>query len=222
MNTDTSSNPVATATTPGSTSLPVKPKTNFNLQHLRDLHIEATQIAATWSGVPATGGKGLDAVAISEKYDPIPGERRSRGTLTAILTNQTLGFKAKQPEIMQHVLARMSASHPEFTLQYWARPDRRAQQRDQYDYTVTSATKVLAEKELYLGPIRFWSEDTLLGWVFSFSDRPCYYLSVGRARSPHSARSRMFATIAEASTYRRECYRSFLTNKVSVDVCVVQ
>ena len=221
MKTDTSS-PVATPTTPGSSSLPVKPKTNFNQQDFLALHIEATQIAATWSGTPATEGKGLDAVVISGKYEAMPGEDPGRGTLSALLTNQTLGFKTKQPEIMQHVLARMSALHPELTLKYCVQPDRRAPQRAQYDYTVTSATKVFAESELYLGEHRFWSEDTVLGWVFSFSDLPGYYLSDGRQRTPHKVRSRMFATIAEASTYRRHCYRSFLTDKVSVVVSLVQ
>lgn len=216
MKTDPSSNSVATPTTPGSSPLPVKQKTLFNQQDLRALHVEAKQIAATWSGAPAPEGNGLDAVAVTGKYQPMLGEDPARGTLFAILTNQLLGFKAKQPELLQYVLSRMGDLHPELTLKYWVRPDRRPPQRAQYDYTVTSATKVLAETDVYCGNVIFCSEGTLLGWVFSYSDRPGYYRSFGRKRTPHYIFTHKFDTVEEASAHTRESYRRFVEENVSI------
>lgn len=215
MKTDPSSLLAATPP-PGSSSLPVKPKTLYNQQDLRALHAEAKQIAATWSGLPATEGKGIDAVAVSGKYQPMLGEDPGCGTLFAILTNQLLGFKAKQPEMLQYVLSRMGALHPELTLKYWVRPDRRPPQRTQYDYTVTSATKVLAETDVYCGSTLFCREGYLLGWVFSYSDRPGYYRSFGHKRTPHNIFTRKFDTAEEATAHTWESYRRFVEENVSI------
>ena len=216
MKTDPSSNSVATPTTPGSSPLPVKQKTLFNQQDLRALHVEAKQIAATWSGAPAPEGKGLDAVAVTGKYQPMLGEDPARGTLFAILTNHLLGFKDKQPEMLQYVLSRMRALHPELTLKYCVRPDRRPPQRTQYDYTVTSATKALAKEDVYCGNVLFSRRGALLGWVFSYSDRPGYYRSFGYKRTPHYIFTRKFDTVEAAIAYTWEIHRRFVEETVSI------
>ena len=78
---------------------------------------------------------------------------------------------------------------------------------------MTSATKVLTDAAIHCGPVSL-PAGTLIGWVFTYSDGPGFYLSDGPKRSPHRRGLQEFDSPETAIAHRREASRRFFAESI--------